>query len=783
MKTRSGLETSADNPHPKSSSSKAKTAKKVRSTLALWMIGSPANLTGCQLPTKRQVLKDFFAFKTANRYNEKPSVIAGLVYDDLAEFWRRSAIPTMPKWIIISRITRLHESYQKLRSLSNRATQTEAEKRHKFEAELDQLFDVAALDAEKLISADRLRSDADKEEDISFLRDQRTERKQKMSSQDRTFKRKVINKLKRERRAKKGCSGRTNDSATQIPAVADVNTSVIETSDDSDHDNRQSDSEYVPPPKRAPPTGTVQLEIPAKVMQSPDVTSLSDRLGISNAAMSALTIAVAKTGGSNSSQLSVSKETCRRARRANREKLAEKSYEYFKRTHSQHGALHWGGKIMNTSGAGSTETLAVLFSDTDRYREGKLLGVPKLNDSTGKSQAEHSAMLLDNWGLRSFVRALVFDTTASNTGRIRGAAARLEQDLNRRVFWLACRHHVAEIVIGDVWRSIFGRTTGPATTDNQKFRDFWPKLDRSQSFRKLPIERETKELRDRAVSEISHLLSEGKGPRSDYRELAQLTLAMLGADDGYRMHSPGAHHHARWMASILFALKRLAWGEQMGYSQETVQQLSAFCEFAALIYVPYWLKIGCAAEAPVDDLDFYRTISEYATIPGRCTTATAAEQALTRHLWYLTQEVVPLALCSDQLPLSVKAEIAERITDTEDHGEVMLGKPAFPTLSNDTSLRDLVGPASCHAFKILGVATDWLKRDPSEWGVDPSYLEFEAFARHIKCVNDPAERAIKLTQDFEGLTRGDERQKQAVLQTVEAHRRDHKSLTKAAMLE
>ena len=46
---------------------------------------------------------------------------------------------------------------------------------------------------------------------------------------------------------------------------------------------------------------------------------------------------------------------------------------------------------------------------------------------------------------------MVFDTTASNSGSIKGAAKLIEDDLGRKLLWLACRHHTFELMIGAVW--------------------------------------------------------------------------------------------------------------------------------------------------------------------------------------------------------------------------------------------------------------------------------------------------------------------------------------------
>ena len=68
----------------------------------------------------------------------------------------------------------------------------------------------------------------------------------------------------------------------------------------------------------------------------------------------------------------------------------------------------------------------MLVSGTSTYKEGKLLGVQRLEKASGTAQADASYDLLEMWNLKQHLKALVFDTTASNTGWNNGAAKCLE---------------------------------------------------------------------------------------------------------------------------------------------------------------------------------------------------------------------------------------------------------------------------------------------------------------------------------------------------------------------
>ena len=81
--------------------------------------------------------------------------------------------------------------------------------------------------------------------------------------------------------------------------------------------------------------------------------------------------------------------------------------------------------------------------------------------SSGETQAKASLQQIHEWELGEVIRALVFDTTASNTGLWKGAAVRIMKDLGRLVFFLACRHHICELIAKACWYAVFEEDLGP----------------------------------------------------------------------------------------------------------------------------------------------------------------------------------------------------------------------------------------------------------------------------------------------------------------------------------
>ena len=97
-------------------------------------------------------------------------------------------------------------------------------------------------------------------------------------------------------------------------------------------------------------------------------------------------------------------------------------------------------------------------------------------------QFEAIQKLLDSYDIGEWICGICFDTTASNTGRLRGACTRLAHFHDQlSLLMLACRHHVGEVHISHFNSKVAGnRTVGP---ENQLFKSLkikWPEVGADQ---------------------------------------------------------------------------------------------------------------------------------------------------------------------------------------------------------------------------------------------------------------------------------------------------------------
>ena len=92
-----------------------------------------------------------------------------------------------------------------------------------------------------------------------------------------------------------------------------------------------------------------------------------------------------------------------------------------------------------------------------------------------------------------------------------------------------------------------------------------------------------------------------------------------------------------------------------------------------------------AVDAPWNDIQLYKHILEYAEVTPRV--AGSALKALKRHLWYITEEMVPLALFSKKVPSQEKEALARKLLSVKPEESMVspskmygrgFGKPKFP---------------------------------------------------------------------------------------------------------
>ena len=157
-----------------------------------------------------------------------------------------------------------------------------------------------------------------------------------------------------------------------------------------------------------------------------------------------------------------------------------------------------------------------------------------------------------------------------------------------------------------------------------------------------------------------------------------------------------------------------------------------------------------------------------------------------RHLWYLTPELVVLALFDDGLPEEDKQQMADTLLNTPNPAVFNPGKPAQPNFDPvaahlgpvKPSLSDFISERSWMIFTLVDATTDWLNIPPSQWIQDGNYQHLRSFIRDLQVVNDAAERAVKDVAEYSEMTQ-DPNHRDAVILVANDHRGRVAQLRKA----
>lgn len=243
-------------------------------------------------------------------------------------------------------------------------------------------------------------------------------------------------------------------------------------------------------------------------------------------------------------------------------------------------------------------------------------------------------------------------------------------------------------------------------------------------------------------------------------------------DKKFKIRPPGAMHQAkRWMARAIYSLKISLLSSQFRISNKDKAALLDVCLFIVSSYVKPWFQCILAVKAPYQDLCFLKSMKAYEKIDK--TISKAALQKFCQHLWYLTDEVSILSLFDDDVDQETKVKMVTNL-DKENlsaHDKrYIASKEELSGQLFEKNIEDFVSVKSKYLFNRLKIDDSFLNKCPSTWSNDDAFIQAKQKLLKLRAVNDTAERAVKLMQDFHGLITVEEEQKQFLLRCVQEHR-------------
>jgi len=518
---------------------------------------------------------------------------------------------------------------------------------------------------------------------------------------------------------------------------------------------------------------------------TPRLAAALDKCKISDRDAVHILIATTEALGHDVQDFIINRSSIQSYRKILREERATEIKKRFKNMKLEAAILHWDGKLLPALlGKETVHRLPVIISNGDTEQ---LLGVPVLQSGTGKEQASAVCEILVDWGLQDYIKALSFDTTASNTGSFKGSCALIEHFLEKDLLYFPCRHHIYEIILKSVFDEKMGTTTGSNVLIFKKFQNAWPEIN-VQNYQSGIINEKVKGHLGNDLSRIIDLLRnnlENQQPREDYREFLELALIFVGESParGVSFRVPGAVHHARWMAKGIYCLKIFLFRGQFSMSLQDENAICDICLFLVSLYIEAWFCAPSAARAPYLDFSVLMKLYKYKDIDRSI--SSVALQKLSNHLWYLSPEAVALAFFDPHVSRESKLNMVGALNrDTNSPNEntkriqVQINK--IPELFNN-GIEQFVSNETGRFFERFNLKDDFLKTDPLMWHKNENFVKGLELVNKLRVVNDSAERGVKLMEEYNQLLTKNEKQKQFVLQVVSDYRRKFPSTTKESL--
>jgi hypothetical protein len=777
---------------------------KTRASTNVWLVSQqlPA-LDGLsclnRLPTAGHVLRRLFYDLKTNKLSLSAS--CSNVIDEVLQLLYTANISTTQKPNAVAKLKALYEKHAGLGKNKIRRTERQKEMERDFCNLLKKLFDVAHADCESLIKIP---------EDWAFLQDQRGAMKMAMAEEDMDFKEREERKQQRKqdelRRQKKAM--KMAEPATVIQSFSDdeVEKSAAEfTYDDNvdEDDDEPAISKYhqlkiekhTPQASSSSAAGTAASSVitshpPKKrrlrhLIDDPLFVASLDRTKTTPSQAMHIVAPALKAAGVEIDDITLSTSSIYRARKSVRTLMGQKQKEMF--LPNTPLVAHFDGKLLPGSDGALVDRMPIVVSGLNVE---KLLCISKLSTSTGENMGNAVVETLQNWkDVPEWLCGLCFDTTNSNTGIHTGAITVIQRAFDKRLLFLACRHHILELLSTAVF-DLFFSLSGPQIAIFSRFKEQWPLIDVTKynpidddsvtpSTKSTLTTTEKQWLYQNRTNIVSFLHKQLNGktqPRQDYLELIKLSLIMLGESklievDGkgeIHFNPPGAYHRARWMAKGIYCLKMFLFRGQFKLTVQELQALRRISLFTVTIYVKAWFSAPISCDAPLNDLCLLKTLESFSQVDRQV--AEAAIKKMRGHLWYLSEDLTALALFSDNVCSNEKQALVAALKKPKMTSDLRRVDPKSVGSFQAMTLSDFVTERSMNLFHALKIDPACLDGEPSKWHDCPTYISAKEKVSAMKVINDCAERAVKLATDFNAALTQDESQRQLVFQIVEYHR-------------
>ena len=158
---------------------------------------------------------------------------------------------------------------------------------------------------------------------------------------------------------------------------------------------------------------------------------------------------------------------------------------------------------------------------------------------------------------------------------------------------------------------MYGESESPYEVVFKSFAGVWGKVNVEDYRTFQSSNRKLSSAQKSARDFLQNWLQNSSNIREDYKKLIELAILFLGGtfDSSYKFtfKAPGAFHHARWMARIIYTIMIAIFGHQLADNPEFTQECDlnriwSLAAFLCIYYVKYWFLSPNLTDAAINDL-------------------------------------------------------------------------------------------------------------------------------------------------------------------------------------
>ena len=139
---------------------------------------------------------------------------------------------------------------------------------------------------------------------------------------------------------------------------------------------------------------------------------------------------------------------------------------------------------------------------------------------------------------------------------------------------------------------------------------------------------------------------------------------------------------------------------QLDLHWQTKKKVEKMSLFVIFVYLKSWFGAPSLTAAATEDLELYSRLHKFRTVHSKVSSTTTS--VLQRHTWYLTEELIPLSLFNENLPLESRTVLASKIGQLT-LGPVEIRKPSLPWIGHRKKYSNLTKKDLMNFLKFLCV--------------------------------------------------------------------------------